>query len=48
LPAFTIGHTFSDWSVMKFMNTSLSFMPNASRSAPSTSPGFSMRMPTWP
>src|SRR6185369_11402692 len=48
LPAFTIGHTFSLWSVMKFMKTRRSFMANASRSAPSTSPGFSMRMPTWP
>src|SRR5450830_2006810 len=48
LPAFTMGHTFSDWSVIKFMNTSLSFKPNASFRAPSTSPGFSIFMPTWP
>src|SRR5688572_19963548 len=48
LPPGTIGNTFSVWSVMKSMNTSRSFIAKASLSAPSTSPGLSMRMPTWP
>ena len=48
LPPGTIGNTFSVWSVMKSRNTSRSFCANASFSAPSTSPGFSIFMPTWP
>src|SRR6478672_6075609 len=48
LPPGTIGKTFSVWSVMKSMKTRRSFMANASVSAPSTSAGLSMRMPTWP
>ena len=46
LPAIIIGYTFSDWSVMKSMNTHRSFIANASFNAPSTSAGLSMRMPT--
>src|SRR5512144_3149929 len=48
LPPGTIGNTFSFWSVMKSRNTSRSFCANASRSAPSTSPGFSILIPTCP
>src|SRR5207237_2982860 len=48
LPPGTIGKTFSVWSVMKSMNTRRSLRAKASRSAPSTSAGFSMRMPTCP
>src|SRR6185312_15600189 len=48
LPPGTIGKTFSVWSVMKSMNTRRSFRANASLSAPSTSAGLSMRMPTCP
>ena len=48
LPPGIIGNTFSVWSVMKSRNTSRSFCANASLSAPSTSPGFSIFMPTWP
>src|SRR6185312_7643686 len=48
LPPGTIGKTFSVWSVMKSRKTSRSFMANASRSAGSTSAGFSIFMPTWP
>ena len=45
LPPGTIGNTFSVWSVMKSRKTRRSFCANASRSAPSTSPGFSILMP---
>ena len=48
LPPGTIGNTFSFWSVIKFINTNRSFMAKASVSAPSTSPGFSICIPTWP
>src|SRR5687768_9043424 len=48
LPPGTIGNTFSVWSVMKSMNTRSSLRANASFSAGSTSPGFSILIPTCP
>src|SRR5690349_6515260 len=47
-PPGTIGNTFSVWSVTKSRNTRSSLRLNASFSAGSTSPGFSIFMPTWP
>lgn len=48
LPPITIGYTFSVGSTWKSMNTRSFLRLKASRSASSTSPGFSTRMPTWP
>src|SRR3972149_3469853 len=48
LPPGIIGYTFSAWSVMKSRNTSSFVRAHASRSAGSTSPGFSTSMPRCP
>ena len=48
LPAWTIGQTFSVGSVRTSRKTVRSLRRMASRSAGSTSAGFSISMPTWP